>query len=153
VSAEGGYAARVAGLFPISAAGEPGRAAEAAESVALVVRFLNHATRAPAIGTGPGGAADLSAVVGSLGQAVERWEQLCAQLAARVEDLSEDPCLYSTADGAASDHAWLAAMALRTAGQRSVTVAGLLGEAHRMVSALGHRDRDDDGDAGAGERR
>ncbi|MGI9000487.1 MAG: hypothetical protein ACR2GH_02350 [Pseudonocardia sp.] len=54
--------------------------------MAEVVRFLNHATRAPAVGTSLREASDLSAVVGSLGQLDHRGSRTAAELRAALTE-------------------------------------------------------------------
>ncbi len=50
------------------------------------MRFLNHATRAPAVGTSLREASDLSAVVGSLGQLDHRGSRTAAELRAALTE-------------------------------------------------------------------
>ncbi len=131
---------QVAALFPLDGPYTPELTTGAAESIAGLMRYLNHAT-APWKG---GGCLEypshLASTVANLRGALYGAEQLLGQLAHHAGRFGEDPNLYDDHGDDPAVTVVKTVADLRYAAEQVIAVADTLGHAHEQANRLGVRD-------------
>lgn len=125
----------VVAAFPYDGPHTPQRVTAAAETVAVVLRYLANATCSRgAVATGPG----LGAVLSHLSAAPYSLAQVLRQLDAAAERIADDPTLYDDHGADAQQTAVGVAVACGEAARVASVLDGSLNDAHQLASRLGH---------------
>lgn len=120
--------------WPVDGPRDGDTVADAANAVAELVRYLNHATR-----SGLHWAADVDAVLAGLGEAMHGLPQVLAQLATFTARQATTPGLYDDRGRVAAATAAVLAEKLGTARGAAGRLATALDAARKHSSHLGNR--------------
>ncbi len=119
--------------FPTDGPHSPDQVVAAAEAVAHLVLYLNHATQRPEL-EGP----DLHRVLAAVADAGQQLPQLVQQLGHTAERLTDDPTLYDDRGGPGAGTALEVAVALGEGVVDATRLGRALDQATQAASHLGH---------------